>query len=385
MNSNELKFNNDGKFTILQVSDPQDLILVRRTMLYMLNKAYDGIKPDLVLFTGDNTLGNHILELGDTGIVPSDSKETTIRRLRRALKHILKPVDDRGIPFAMIYGNHDDNNPATKEEQFELYKEYYCCLPMNSDDKTRDCDTYNITITASDSDEVKFNIWMLDSAWIDKEADKGYTEIKESAVNWYKETSDKLKAENDGKAVPSLMFMHVPLCEQKNFCMEVEPNYPGAIKNDDGKYIALNPAMANGVLGESVSAVDDDHGLFKAIKEQTDVVGVVSGHDHINCFDGIYDGVRFIQTGGASFRCYGNRIRGVRMFVLDEKNPEKFTTKYFNYDEICGNDFVPQFKYFISADDKMAENIAIGATVAGLTLFTFTKEIIKWRKKQKHR
>ena len=53
-----LKFKN-GKFTILQVSDPQDLQYVRKTMMKMLDKAYDRVKPDLIVFTGDNVLGNH--------------------------------------------------------------------------------------------------------------------------------------------------------------------------------------------------------------------------------------------------------------------------------------------------------------------------------------
>lgn len=54
-----LKFKN-GKFVILQVSDPQDLQFVRKTMVKMLDKAYDRISPDLVVFTGDNILGNHL-------------------------------------------------------------------------------------------------------------------------------------------------------------------------------------------------------------------------------------------------------------------------------------------------------------------------------------
>ena len=53
-----LKFKN-GKFTILQVSDPQDLQYVRKTMMKMLDKAYDRVKPDLIVYTGDNVLGNH--------------------------------------------------------------------------------------------------------------------------------------------------------------------------------------------------------------------------------------------------------------------------------------------------------------------------------------
>ena len=56
-----LNFNN-GKFRILQVSDPQDMHYPRRSMLKMLDKAYDTLNPDLVVFTGDNVLSNHLLD-----------------------------------------------------------------------------------------------------------------------------------------------------------------------------------------------------------------------------------------------------------------------------------------------------------------------------------
>ena len=55
-----LKFNSDGKFKIMQISDAQDLPLVRKSLVRMINRACDVLQPDLVLFTGDNILGNHI-------------------------------------------------------------------------------------------------------------------------------------------------------------------------------------------------------------------------------------------------------------------------------------------------------------------------------------
>ena len=55
----KIKFNN-GKLRILQISDAQDLHWVRKTMLLMLENACEQLKPDLIVFTGDNILGNHL-------------------------------------------------------------------------------------------------------------------------------------------------------------------------------------------------------------------------------------------------------------------------------------------------------------------------------------
>ena len=69
-----LKFKN-GKFTLLQVSDPQDLQFVRPTMVRMLNIAYDRVKPDLVVLTGDNILGNHLCDARFGSRIVLDTKE----------------------------------------------------------------------------------------------------------------------------------------------------------------------------------------------------------------------------------------------------------------------------------------------------------------------
>ena len=116
---NSLDLNKD-KIRVLQVSDPQDLKLVRKSMTEMLGRAYDTLKPDLVVFTGDNILGNHLLDARFGTRPVAFGKEATLESMKGALDRILEPVNSRKIPFAMIYGNHDDMNCITKEEQMEI-------------------------------------------------------------------------------------------------------------------------------------------------------------------------------------------------------------------------------------------------------------------------
>ena len=122
MTDNMLKFNKNGKFVIMQVADPQDLHFVRHTMIKMLNKAYDTVLPDLVVFAGDNILGNHLKDarFGTKTVV--HTKEDEFIRMRKAIAHICAPLEERKIPFTMIYGNHDDVNRMTKEEQADIYR-----------------------------------------------------------------------------------------------------------------------------------------------------------------------------------------------------------------------------------------------------------------------
>ncbi|MBR5410245.1 MAG: metallophosphoesterase [Clostridia bacterium] len=345
-NPNEMRFRPDGTFRVLQVSDPQDLVHPRRSMLRMLAAAYDTLDPDLILFTGDSTLGNHLLDVGPMRITDIGRPAFTLRQMRRSLAHILRQADERHIPFAMIYGNHDDMNDVPREEQFALYRAYASCLPMNETDPSVDEDTYNIPLVTADG-RTAWNLWLLDSAWNDETGQ--HWEIKQATVDWYARVTGELKAANGGENVPSLMFLHVPLPAMRGLTVPCEETDPGAIK-DGGGFVRLDESKATGTLGEAISPCTDDHGLFDMIRAKNDVRAVVSGHDHRNCFDGEYEGVRFIQSAAASFRCYGSRLRGVRLFTL-RQDADAFDTAWYTYDDLCGKSPLARARYLWDADE----------------------------------
>lgn len=380
-NSNAVKMNKNGKLVIMQVSDPQDMKHVRKAMIKMLDKAYDMVKPDLVLFTGDNILGNHLLDARFGSRQVAEGKEATLEIMRDSLHHICAPLQKRSIPFAMIYGNHDDRNLVTKDEQADIYRSYSCCLPMNDGANGLDCDTYNIPVLSSDGEKTVFNLWMLDSAWYDKEADRCFEAVKPETVEWYKKTSSELKEANGGKNVDSLMFLHIPLPETENLVEPCTPGDEGAVEfkhSPLGGWRRLRPDMASGYISENPSVLSDSAGLFDAVLECGDVRAIVTGHDHINRFEGTYKGVDFIQTACASFRCYGNRCRGVRVFVIDENNPADYVTYSLDYFEICGNGIPQKLRYYWDADEYEKKKLAVfgaaGAVVAASALAVLIKK-----------
>ena len=374
MSAPELRFRN-GVFTALQVSDTQDLQYVRRTMLWMLNKAYDRVKPDLILLTGDNTLGNHFRDaMPVVSHLYVNSKEREYSAMRKALAYVLEPIARRRIPFAMIYGNHDDMNEITKEEQAEIYRDYPCCVGLDNPDKTVDVDTYNIPVYAEDGSRVAFNLWMLDSAWTDHEARRGRCEVKPETVAWYDKTCKALAEENGGKPVPAILFQHVPLPDTLRLIEPCEKKR-GAVC-EKGVYYRLKPDV-EGTLGEYPSVCDTDAGLFEAIKLNGDVKAVVFGHDHLNCFEGRLDGVDFIQTASASFRCYGSPLRGARVFRLYEDG--RYETEHLSYFELCGKNPASALRYLWDADDVWKQKaVVLGAL--GLTAAAGTAAAMRGRR-----
>ena len=352
-----------GKIRVMQVSDPQDLQIVRPTMIRMLNKAYDTLNPDLIVLTGDNILGNHLCDARFGSKIVIKDKEGEAKAMATAINHLVAPIEERKIPFAMIYGNHDDMNRLTKEEQADMYRKYSTCLGLD-DETSPDVATYNLPIYSEDGEKIKFNLWMMDSAWKDKELDRTFSIVKPEAIEWYKNKSAQLKADNGGEPVPSLMFQHIPMIEEFELTEECSADAEGAVKGPEGKYIKLKDSC-KGVLGEYICAVDEKTGQMEALKECGDVKAIVFGHDHCNCFEGVVDGINFIQTACASFRCYGKRYRGVRIFDIDENG--NYETKFYTYKELMGNGILNELAFIWDADGFLKQKIAlIAGGVVGL-------------------
>lgn len=367
-NPNRIKFNQTGKLVIMQVSDTQDMKYIRPAMVKMLDNAYDSVKPDLVLFTGDNILGNHLLDARFGNRQIASGKEATLKVMRESIDNIASPLQKRGIPFAMVFGNHDDRNLVSKEEQASVFKSYSCCLPMNTDCPETDCDTYNIPVYDSADEKQLFNIWMLDSAWYDKAQDKCIERIKPETVEWFKRTSARLSDENGGAPVPSLMFLHIPIPATLELFEECGSNENGAIKTTSGKYIRFKEGCGGGRVTELPAVLEDDAGLFDAVLECGGVKAIVTGHDHTNCFEGRYKGVDFIQTSCASFRCYGDDTRGVRVFEINQADPSDVLTYFLNYTDLCGRGVGAKLRYIWDADGSGKEKAAlIAGAAAGVT------------------
>lgn len=371
----KLTFQN-GKFTILQVADPQDLQFVRRTMMKMLDRAYDTVRPDLVVLTGDQILGNHLRDCNRWTALTVRDKAGEKLALRTALIKLLDPIERREIPFAMIYGNHDDMNLVSKDEHADIYREYDRCVGLDGTDPSVECDTYRIPLYSEDGGKMLWNLWMLDSARYDKTERRSHHYVTPETVAWYEKECAALKDANGGVPVPSLMFQHIPLPETLRLLETCAKKDAAVCEN--GKYYRLKRGVA-GVLGEFPSVCEQNVGQFETMKRCGDVRAVVFGHDHANSFTGTIDGIDFIQTGGASFRCYGSsRARSVRVFTLHEDGT--YETHTVSYWDLCGRTPVSAFRYYWDADEMAylkGVTLGVGALAA---LTAGTAGIIKHKR-----
>lgn len=321
-----LKFNEDGKFKIMQINDTQDKGKdVKKNMVKFIETALDVEKPDLVVFVGD--------QLSD--VYPFASKED----YALAIRNILKPLEDRGIPFVATLGNHDHDRASImpENEMYSLYESEMNYSTQNGPDSF----TCSVPVLSSDGSKIAFNIYSMDSN--NKAASGGYAGINAEQLAWYNETSAQLKAENGGNAVPSLLFQHVPVKEIYNLLKECDWNTPNAIySRRDTTWYVLDETKATGTLGEAPCSEDFSTitGQYQAWLENGDIMGAFFAHDHVNNFEGITDdGIRMGYNGGTGFRSYGNGdLRSVRVFELDENDVTNYDTRLVTYHDIVGAD-----------------------------------------------
>ncbi len=272
--------------------------------------------------------------------------------------------EEYGIPVAVVFGNHDAETTVTKEEQMAIYSTYDCCIGFDEGDGIYGCGNYNVPIYSSaNNSKLAYNLWMIDSNMYDYDENgesKGYDYVHQDQIDWYVNTANELKAQNNGVSVPSLMFQHIIVPEIFDALLEVEAGTEGAIKKGD-KYYILNPenTVPGGVLHENPCPSNTNGGQFAAVKNQGDVVAMIFGHDHVNSFVVNHQGVDLIATPGASFSSYGDEGRGARVIDLDERDLSTYSTDVVTYNELYdGNEAQTLRMKMYGSENSFFERVA---------------------------
>ncbi|MBQ6708979.1 MAG: metallophosphoesterase, partial [Clostridia bacterium] len=187
-----LQFNADGKFKILHICDIQDTPYTTPQTLDYIARVCDSENPDLIVLGGDN-LGSNCGKAATDLIAKW--------QVKRAINHFMSIFEEREIPTAVVFGNHDGEKQIVDEVQMEMYMSYDCCVAVDEGPDLYGCGTYNIPIMSSDGKNIAYNIWCFDS---NDYYEEGYDKVYDDQVEWYVKKSNELKKANNGKIVPSM-------------------------------------------------------------------------------------------------------------------------------------------------------------------------------------
>ena len=277
-----LKFNADGRFKIVQFTDTHYIADDPRSdaAIENIRETLDAEKPDLVVFTGDIVYGR-----------PADKSMLTV----------LMSVSERKIPFAFVFGNHDDEFDRTRTQLFELTKD----MPGNLTSTTAGITgvtNFILPIASRSSNQTCFVMYFFDSnSYSTIEDVKGYDYIHFDQIAWYRNQSSTWTTNNGGSPIPSVAFFHIPL-----------PEYNAAAADEQ--------TVFTGTRKEKACAPVLNSGLFTAIKEAKDIMAVFVGHDHDNDYAAYKDGIMLAYgrySGGNTV--YNNlKPNGARIIELRE-------------------------------------------------------------------
>jgi len=311
-----LRFDEDGKFRILMVSDIHggvgyDEMRTVRAMQALV----DHTAPHLVLLGGD---------IAGPGSIHVANQE----ELKTLLDGLVSPMEQAGILWAHVYGNHDDNFGLCNADQQPVYERYPNCLSKHSPAGVSGVSNYVLPVWDKEGKTILFNVFGLDTHHGMPEFRKEFgmaegvqpieptglenedeSPLRFDQVNWYYQTSRAME-DYAGHKIPALMYMHFPLPEHRMVAMHREEcGFEGT---------QMSPICCSKL----------NSGLFSACLQRGDVKAIFCGHDHKNDFSGVYCGVRLGFDGYLSYcACHVEALRGGRLFEISADSPDVIETK----------------------------------------------------------
>ncbi|OQS07828.1 hypothetical protein THRCLA_00176 [Thraustotheca clavata] len=250
-------------------------ICVEKYMTAMTSKMLDDVKPDYVVFSGDQI---------ESLIWPQSWKNSLA-----AIDTYSTEVNKRNIPWSMVFGNHDMSLAPQLFSNKKIMMSYIKTI-KNSYAKYGPFDiggagNYQVAIKNSQTNSTALRMYFLDTGR------DGI--VTESQKTYMKSLASSYKNES----APALMFFHFPIEEYKAF-------------NGTGQ----------GARGDPVSANKFNSHLFDAMVEMGDVKASFCGHDHFNDFCFFKKPIHLCYGGSSGYgAAYGKGSYSRRARVIDWK------------------------------------------------------------------
>lgn len=217
----ELRINDSERFKIMQAADlhlstgtgvcrdpvPEEKVPGEKCeadprTLDFVERLLDEEKPDLVVFSGDEVNGE------------------TSKDVQSAVFKFVKPLVDRKIPYAAIFGNHDDEGNLNRAQLMALLEDLPYSVSTAGPDDVDGVGNYIVEVMGrSSTHHSALTLYLLDthSYSPDERQFRGYDWIKPSQIKWFKSTSQSLKKKHNqySHMHMDMAFIHIPLPEYR--------------------------------------------------------------------------------------------------------------------------------------------------------------------------
>jgi hypothetical protein len=300
----KLAFDSEGHFKILQFTDlhlTYGFDFNDRETFRLIKLATLQEQPDLVVFTGDQTMS------------PMN------RRLYDRLTRWMNQLD---VPWTFVFGNHDDEANASKVElaSLVLNKANNVLFRMGPNNITG-VGNFLIHLIDPSTEDLTFTLYFIDSNAhrtyeIDGTKKFWYDYIYADQINWY-EAMVNLVTSEAGSTLPSIAFFHIPLPEYNDVL-----DQPSLIETGVRLELPCTPYI--------------NTGMFSKMVELGSTKGVFVGHDHINDYTYTKDGIMLGYGRATGFNAYGHKDLDKGARVIHINIDGTFTTNTITTKDIGG-------------------------------------------------
>lgn len=265
-----IKKNGEGDFKVLMFTDTHlkgDKELDNITVTNLVKNIKEQ-KPDLIILGGDN-------------VTYGFNKKRNVQ--------LAELFENLGVYWAAVLGNHEGDGFMSyeREKVIKLYSSYEHCLVKEGLSDVDGNGNYTVNILNNDGTlkEVFFLMdtgsYMTDESKAEysvTEEGEVYDGVKTSQVNWYKEKHDAIEKEYG--EFKSVTVVHIPIYQAEKEYAESDFLY--------------------GEKREGVCESGFDSGLFDAMREKGSAQAVYFGHDHVNDFGVMCEGIllSYMQPSG---------------------------------------------------------------------------------------
>lgn len=245
----------------------------------LITKLVEDHQPDLITLSGDNAW--------DT----------------MAYLETIEFIDSFDIPWAPVMGNHDGEGCISEAwAAYNLVQAENCLFQFGPEDMGYG----NYIINITENGEIVHTLFMMDTHDSDEfvledgTVVEGYDHLWSNQQKWY-EWAVKGIENLAGKTVESTVIMHIPAYEY------IEAWEMVSIESDESEMGVLNPEyadIAGGRCYELSCPSPVNNGFFDLCKELGSTKTMLVGHDHVNDYYVIYEGIKLAYAVKSGFGSY---------------------------------------------------------------------------------
>ncbi len=257
----------------------------RSVLIKTVQELVARTQPDLITVTGDLAWAKH---------------HTSYRMLGAFL-------DGFGIPWAPIWGNHDQQEGMEEVQHIvELYRHYPNFLYESGDVRLGNG---NYVIGITQSDKLLAGLIMMDShdrsPYINEQGEEtqAWAKLTPPQLDWYEaqvRTLRQLGCES------TALLLHIPIYAYRT-AIEEWKALPSTVKTCDPSSGRLIFTSKQGSCCEDVASYPADEGMFARICALESTKLVIAGHDHINNTILNHHGVQLVYSLKTGPGCYWDK------------------------------------------------------------------------------